>query len=139
MLIRALFATIAALGLAACDTTTNTPMATEPAATAAPEVATVTASAVPEAKPAPALAAVQLNDGTYQAESMGNTATIVVRNGAPVSYTWGSYIGKRVSLDSNTIKVDQATYVLESIGQNSLSGIWTLGRESFPLTLVRQS
>ncbi len=55
----------------------------------------------------PAIAG-DMTDCTYKGNIGGKTATIQVKGGEPVSYRWGSYKAKKVSLKDSTISIDQA-------------------------------
>lgn len=134
---------IAVLGLvAACETpTTSTSKAAapKPAAVAA---TTPTVSPVAKTSPTPVRPTVvaqtqQLTDGTYTSFADGQTATIVVRGGQPVSYRWGSYTASRVSMRGNRITIDQAQLNLASMTTNSFSGTFVLRGERTPVVFTK--
>jgi len=127
---------IAALSIAACSSTATTTKATaEKSAVKAVPAMTVAKAPMPAKATAPA--ATQLADGTYRGALSGKTATLVVSGGQPVSYNWGDYNGKKVSLSGNTIRVDAATLRVKSASANSIGGIWTLRGKKLPVTLTK--
>jgi len=102
---------ILAFGLAACGA---------PPKEQAPQMSAMAATAEPAA-----LAAVQLSDGTYTSDIEGKIATLVVRGGQPVAYSWGDYDAKAVTLDGNTINIDAAQLRVNPSGPDNIRGPFT--------------
>lgn len=122
---------VAALSLAACESTTNTAKTVskpQPAATSTPVAATKAAAPT----------TIQLSDGTYQGTIAGSTITLVIRNGRPVSYTTPDYVATSVSRTGDVINIDKAKMSVSSADSSRMNIRWRLGsyRTSSVLTKV---
>jgi hypothetical protein len=89
---------------------------------------------------APAMAA-DLPDCTYKGKIGGKTATIVVKGGQPVSYKYGSYSTKKVSMEGSTISIDQAAIENLSVGATqsgkaAFQGKWQFSGRSSDVTFI---
>ena len=96
----------------------------------------------PDGAPAATAAApTPLPDGALTSRMRdGGTATLTVVDGAPVAYTFqrpdGSvYEAPSVGrLNNGDIRVENARITGVEVGPDSVSGTWTLGGSSFPVT-----
>lgn len=101
---------------------------------------TVAAIATLSALAAP-VGAGEMTDCKYTGSIGGKTATIIVQGGQPVSYKWGSYTAKTVSMRGNTISVDQAALENLSIGKTqsgkpAFQGDWKFKGNSSEVTFT---
>lgn len=85
-------------------------------------------------------AASEMADCKYKAKLFGDTATIEVQGGNPVSYNWGSYTASNVTRDGKTIFIDAAKItglrVGTSGGKPAVGGTWNYQGNSAPVTFV---
>lgn len=100
----------------------------------------LTASAMLLALGLPATAA-DMTDCNYKGVIGGKTATIKVKGGQPMSYNWGSYNAKSVSLKGTTISIDQAK--IENLkmgatqtGKAAFQGKFLFNGESSDVTFI---
>ena len=103
-------------------------------------IKTMAISATVFALAMPAMAA-DLPDCTYKGKIGGKTATIIVKGGQPVSYKWGTYNAKTVSMAGSTISIDQAAIENLSIGATqsgkaAFQGKWQFNGSSSDVTFV---
>ncbi|RKE97885.1 hypothetical protein [Sulfitobacter guttiformis] len=98
------------------------------------------ASAVLLALAVPAMAS-ELSNCAYKGNVSGKTATILVQGGQPVSYKWGSYKAKNVSMTGNVISIDQA--VIENLkvgatqsGKAAFQGKWQFKGQGQDVTFI---
>ena len=82
-----------------------------------------------------------MTDCKYTGSVAGKTATIVVEGGEPVSYKWGSYTAKTVSMSGNKISIDQAAIENLSIGKTqsgkaAFQGDWKFKGNSSKVTFT---
>lgn len=128
-------ATLALTATAGCmqdPASTSSAPAPKPAVVAAAPAAPTPAAAVQ------APAAQQLTDGTYRSYIDGQVATLVVRNGRPTNYSWGSsYRTSQVSQRGNTIWVQDARMVITNMTTNGFSFRWTLGSYTTTGTMTK--
>jgi len=78
-----------------------------------------------------------VSDGTYQAVMGGQTATLTIRGGQPVSYNWGTYEANRVSIRGSVIRIDQATLTVTESNESQFSGRWSLGGTRLNVTFQK--